>query len=191
VITHGFWQRRLGTEADPLGQTLTLDGQTFTIIGVMPPEFVFPSASTEIFLPMGFYAQSMCWDIRGCSQGSWAMGRLKPGVTMAMAQDDMDRVHRELEEREGAKQARVELESLTESYVGDVSSQIWVLMGAVAFVLLIACANVASLLLARGEGPASAAWYSNSSRKAWYSPLPVASSEWVWGTSGCGSWSLP
>jgi putative ABC transport system permease protein len=152
VITHGFWQRRLGTEADPLGQTLTLDGQTFTIIGVMPPEFVFPSASTEIFLPMGFYAQSMCWDIRGCSQGSWALGRLKPGVTMAMAQADMDRVHRELEEREGGRQARVELESLTEAYVGDVSSQIWILMGAVAFVLLIACANVASLLLARGEG---------------------------------------
>ncbi|MEE8362201.1 MAG: ABC transporter permease, partial [Gemmatimonadales bacterium] len=151
VVTHGFWQRRLGTEADPLGQTLTLDGQTFTIIGVMPPEFVFPSASTEIFLPMGFYAQSMCWDIRGCSQGSWALGRLKPGVTMAMAQADMDRVHRELEEREGARQARVELESLTEAYVGDVSSQIWILMGAVAFVLLIACANVASLLLARGE----------------------------------------
>ncbi|MCZ6755105.1 MAG: ABC transporter permease, partial [Gemmatimonadetes bacterium] len=151
VITHGFWQRRLGTEADPLGQTLTLDGQTFTIIGVMPPEFVFPSASTEIFLPMGFYAQSMCWDIRGCSQGSWALGRLKPAVTMAMAQADMDRVHRELEEREGARQARVELESLTEAYVGDVSSQIWILMGAVAFVLLIACANVASLLLARGE----------------------------------------
>lgn len=151
VITHGFWQRRLGAEIDPLGQTLTLDGQTFTIIGVMPPEFVFPSASTEIFLPMGFYAQSMCWDTRGCSQGSWAMGRLKPGITQAMAQADMDRVHRELEEREGAKQARVELESLTESYVGDVSGQIWILMGAVAFVLLIACANVASLLLARGE----------------------------------------
>ncbi len=151
VVTHGFWQRRLGTEADPLGQTLTLDGQTFTIIGVMPPEFVFPSASTEIFLPMGFYAQSMCWDIRGCSQGSWALGRLKPGVSMAMAQTDMDRVHRELEEREGSRQARVELESLTEAYVGDVSSQIWILMGAVAFVLLIACANVASLLLARGE----------------------------------------
>jgi len=151
VVTHGFWQRRLGTEADPLGQTLTLDGQTFTIIGVMPPEFVFPSASTEIFLPMGFYAQSMCWDIRGCSQGSWALGRLKPGVSMAMAQTDMDRVHRELEEREGGRQARVELESLTDAYVGDVSSQIWILMGAVAFVLLIACANVASLLLARGE----------------------------------------
>jgi predicted permease len=152
VVTHGFWRRRLGAETDPLGQTLMLDGQAFTIIGVMPQEFVFPSASTEIFLPMGFYSQSMCWDIRGCSQGSWAVGRLKSGVTMAMAQADMDRVHSELEEREGAKQARLEMESLTDSYVGDVSNQIWILMGAVAFVLLIACANVASLLLARGEG---------------------------------------
>jgi putative ABC transport system permease protein len=152
VVTHGFWQRRLGGAPNPLGTTLTLDGQVFTIVGVMPQRFVFPSAGTEIFLPMGFYHETMCWDARGCSQGSWAIGRLKAGVTLGMAQADMDRVHREIEEREGQQQARVELVPLTEVYTGDVSAQIWVLMGAVAFVLLIACANVASLLLARGEG---------------------------------------
>ena len=152
VVTHAFWQQHLSGNPNILGETLTLDGQVFTVVGVMPEEFVFPSASTQIFLPMGFYSESMCWDIRGCSQGSWALGRLKPGVTMAMAQTDMDRVHRELVEREGGPQARVEMESLTHAYVGDVSSQIWILMGAVGFVLLIACANVASLLLARGEG---------------------------------------
>jgi putative ABC transport system permease protein len=151
VVTHRFWQRHLGGELDALGRTVTLDGEPFTVVGVMPPEFVFPSADTDIFVPMGYFSERMCWDARGCSQGTWAMARLKSGVTMQMAQADMDRVAREIAELEGNEVAVARLETLTHAYVGDIQSQIWILMGAVGFVLLIACANVASLLLARGE----------------------------------------
>ncbi len=151
VVTHGFWERRLGSNPNVLGQSITLDGHPFTIIGVMAPEFVFPSSDTEIFLPMGFFSEQMCWEERGCSQGTWAIARLSPGVTMATAQEDMDRVARGITEEEGDQQAVARLESLQEAYVGDIRAQIWILMGAVIFVLLIACANVASLLLARGE----------------------------------------
>ena len=152
VVTHKFWQNRLTGDSNPLGQSVTLDGMTFTVVGVMPESFVFPSATTEIFLPMGYISDRMCWDARGCSQGTWAIGRLKAGVTLEMAQADMNRVHREIVEMEGQDQARAELQTLSFFYVGNIARQIWVLMGAVGFVLLIACANVASLLLARGEG---------------------------------------
>ena len=152
VVTHKFWQNRLTGDSNPLGQSITLDGMTLTVVGVMPESFVFPSATTEIFLPMGYISDRLCWDARGCSQGTWAIGRLKAGVTLEMAQADMNRVHREIVEMEGQDQARAELQTLSFFYVGNIARQIWVLMGAVGFVLLIACANVASLLLARGEG---------------------------------------
>ncbi len=151
VVTHRFWEGRLGSDPDVLGGSITLDGQPYTIIGVMAPEFVFPSADTEVFLPMGFFSDQMCWEERGCSQGTWAIARLAAGSTLALAQEEMDRVTREITEEEGNQQAVARLETLEQAYVGDVRTQIWILMGAVVFVLLIACANVASLLLARGE----------------------------------------
>jgi len=151
VINHGFWQRHFGGSPDALGRTLALDGETFTVVGVMPAEFVFPSADTDIFVPMGFYSERMCWESRGCSQGSWAIGKLADGVTLGSAQADLDRVAAVITDAEGEQQAVAQLESLTDAYVGDIRRQMWILMAAVGFVLLIACANVASLLLARGE----------------------------------------
>jgi len=151
VITHGFWQRHFGGSPDALGRTMVLDGETFTVIGVMPAEFVFPSADTDMFVPMGFYSERMCWESRGCSQGSWAIGRLADGTSIGSAQADLDRIAAGITEAEGEQQAVARLESLTDAYVGDIRRQVWILMAAVGFVLLIACANVASLLLARGE----------------------------------------
>ncbi|MGD8868700.1 MAG: ABC transporter permease, partial [Gemmatimonadales bacterium] len=151
VVTHGFWERRLGSDPDVLGRTITLDNETFEIIGVMPAWFQFPSADTEVFLPMGYMSDRLCWDNRGCSQGTWAIARLRDDATIESAQADLDRIAREIEAEEGQEVAVARLETLTDAYVGDVRTPILILMGAVGFVLLIACANVASLLLSRGE----------------------------------------
>jgi putative ABC transport system permease protein len=151
VINHGFWQRHFGGDPAALGKTLVLDDETFTVVGVMPPEFVFPTTSTDVFVPMGYYSERMCWEVRGCSQGTWAIGRLADGVSTGAAQADLDRIAAGISEQEGEQQAVARLQSLTDAYVGDIRRQVWILMAAVAFVLLIACANVASLLLARGE----------------------------------------
>jgi len=152
VVTYRFWERRLGADPDALGRTINLDGEVFEIIGVMPPEFEFPSAESEVYLPMGYISQSMCWEIRNCSRGTWAIARLKEGVGIEMAQADLDRVTRELTEEEGEPVATAQLDTLTNVFLGDVRTPILILMGAVGFVLLIACANVANLLLSRGEG---------------------------------------
>ncbi len=151
VVNYGFWQRHFGGDPGALGKTLVLDDETFTVVGVMPPEFVFPSADTDIFVPMGFYSERMCWEQRGCSQGTWAIGRLAEGAAIEAAQADLDRIAAGITEQEGDQQAVARLQSLTDAYVGDIRRQMWILMAAVGFVLLIACANVASLLLARGE----------------------------------------
>lgn len=152
VLTHAFWQRQFGGRMDVLGQTLTLNGESFEVVGVMPPDFVFPYGTTDLFLPMGYFEQNLCWRNRDCSQGAWVVARLADGVTLEMAQQDMDRVQRELEAEQGEQVAGLRLVGLADQYVGEIRSRLWLLMGAVGFVLLIACANVASLLLARGEG---------------------------------------
>lgn len=151
VVTHGFWTRRLGEDPEVIGRPITLDGQTFEIVGVLPPRFSFPSADSEVFLPMGYTSENLCWEDRGCSQGTWALARLREGIGMESAQADLDRISREIAEEEGEEVAVARLQTLSEAFVGDVRTPILILMGAVGFVLLIACANVASLLLSRGE----------------------------------------
>jgi putative ABC transport system permease protein len=151
VVTHGFWTRHLGADPQPLGRTITLDGESFDVVGVMPAGFQFPSADTEVFVPMGYFSEHMCWEERDCSQGTWAIGRLRVGVTLAAAQADLERIAREIADEEGEEVAVARLSTLADAYVGDIRTHIWVLMGAVAFVLLIACGNVAGLLIARGE----------------------------------------
>ena len=151
VVSHGFWQRRMGGEAGVLGSKITLNGRPFEVVGVMPAGFAFPSADTEVFVPMGFFSEQMCWETRDCSQGTWAIARLREGVSIEQAQTDLERISRELAQAEGQEVAVARLVPLKTAYVGDIQAHIWILMAAVAFVLLIACANVAGLLLARGE----------------------------------------
>ncbi|HKI95366.1 MAG TPA: ABC transporter permease [Gemmatimonadales bacterium] len=151
VVTYGFWQNQLGGAANVLGRTLTLDGEPYQVVGVTPPGFVFPSADTKVFLPMGYLSARMCWDDRGCSQGTWAIARLKDGVTLRAAQADLDRVAHGIEAEAGQPVAVAKLGWLRDNFVGDVRTPILILMGAVGFVLLVVCVNMASLALSRGE----------------------------------------
>ena len=152
TISHSFWEGRLGGDPDVLGRTLTLDGEPFEIVGVMPEGFAFPTPTDEVYLPMGYFSEQMAWNIRGSSSGTRAIARLLPDVSIEQAQIDLDRITRDIRETEDEDAAAPELVRVSERYVGDLRTPLWVLMGAVGFVLLIACANVANLLLARGEG---------------------------------------
>jgi putative ABC transport system permease protein len=150
VLSHAFWRQQFGGDPGAIGQTLTLSGQPFTIVGVLPRGVGFPSPNVELYVPMGF-EEDLPWEDRGSSFGTRAFARLAPGVTVEAARGDLARVGNQLREEHGPEAAQPEVRALDEFYAGDVSAQLWILMGAVGFVLLIAVANVGNLLLARGE----------------------------------------
>ncbi len=147
MISDRLWRRRFGGDPEILERPMISQGTPFTVVGVMPPGFSFLDKSVDVWLPIGFTAQSRT--PRGRSL--MVVGRLKPGVTAARAQLDMTRVSANLTEMFPAFNtgwtSRVVL--LREQLTGDVRPALIVLAAAVAFVLLIACANVANLLLAR------------------------------------------
>ena len=147
VMSHRLWTRRYGGDPNMLQKSITLQGIPFTVVGIMPPGFSYMDKTVEIWLPIGFSAESRT------PRGRWltSLGRLKPGVTFEQAQTDMARVHAELTrlfpQFNTGWTARVV--PLTDELTGGIKPALLVLLGAVGFVLLIACANVANLLLAR------------------------------------------
>lgn len=150
MLSFGLWQRRFAGDPNVIGQALTVDGQSFTVIGVMPAGFKFPiqAAPVELWLPITFDEDFM--QQRG-AQYLQSVARLAPGVSLEQARAEMDTIAARLEQQypdDNAGQG-VRLTSLHEELVGDIRPALLVLVGAVAFVLLIACANVANLLLAR------------------------------------------
>jgi putative ABC transport system permease protein len=152
VLSHALWQRRLGGDPNIIGQTLTLNGRDFTVIGIMPPSFQFPSR-VEMWTPVGQLAKDPGWESRGNHPGLYAMARLKPGVTVQQARDDMEIVAANLEKQypDSNTGNRASLTPALENVVGSIRTALLVLLSAVGFVLLIACANVANLLLARAS----------------------------------------
>jgi putative ABC transport system permease protein len=150
VLSYGLWQRRFGGQAGILNQTLTLNGKGYTVIGVMPQRFQYPSR-VEMWVPVGQLAADPDWQQRDNHPGLYGVARLKPGVTLAQAQADMENVAVNLEKQYPKTNAgdRVKIQPLFEVYASDVRRTLWVLFAAVGFVLLIACANIANLLLAR------------------------------------------
>ncbi len=128
-----------------------LDDRPYTIVGVLPEGAGYPSSETAVYFPMGVLTSELPWDERTSSFGTRAVARLASGVSLDAAQRDLDRVAREIRALEGQPVDLPEVRSLVDFFVGDVKTALWILMGAVAFVLLIAAANVGSLLLARGE----------------------------------------
>jgi putative ABC transport system permease protein len=154
VLSHGFWQRAYGGDPDVIGRTLATDEFTATIVGVLGPGAGYPSPEVEAYLPMGALGESLPWGDRWSSFGTRMLGRLAPGVTLAEAQADLSRVAAEVAEEEGRPVATPEIRPLEDLFLGDVRTGLWVLMGAVGLLLLIACANVANLSLARTESRA-------------------------------------
>ncbi len=142
LLGHQLWQRRFGGDSRVVGSAVILNGLSFTIAGVMPQGFDFPR-DTEIWMPMGFTAQEL--ESRS-NHIVWAVGRLKTGVTREQAQAEMDLIMPRLQKVWGANVVPLE-----DHYVGDIRLALLVLLGAGGFVLLIACVNVANLLLSRAS----------------------------------------
>ena len=146
ILSHGLWQRRFGGDPAILGHSITFDHtRNLTIIGVMPPNADFPDNS-EFWLP----ERVLATDSHGMRR-LMVIARLKPGVTSEKAQDELTLINRQLQQQIPAdyENWEAELQPLHESIVGQVRSGLLILFGAVGFVLLIACANVSNLLLAR------------------------------------------
>jgi len=150
VLSYALWQRRFGGQANILNQTLTLNGKSYTVIGVMPADYAYPSR-VEMWVPVGQLSGDPNWQQRGNHPGLYAVARLKPGATISQAQADMNNIAANLEKQypDSNTANGVRIRPMLEVFVGDVRSTLWVLFGAVGFVLLIACANIANLLLAR------------------------------------------
>jgi putative ABC transport system permease protein len=149
VLAHGLWTRRFGADASIVGQRLLLSGVSHEVVGVMPASFAQP-ADAELWMPLApvgpleslFTARGSYW--------LTIVGRLKPGVSLADAQAEMDAIAARLEAQYPANAGiGVRLVPMHEELVGDVRRPLVILLGAVCFVLLIACANVANLLLTR------------------------------------------
>ena len=150
VLSYGLWQRRFGGQMNVLNQPITLNGKSYTVIGVMPETFLYPGR-VEMWVPVGQLSDQASWKSRGNHPGLYGVGRLKPGVTIAQADADMNTLAANLGKQypESNSGTSVRLRPLLEIYVSDARRALWVIFAAVAFVLLIACANIANLLLAR------------------------------------------
>ena len=149
VLSHGLWRRRFGGDANILGRAITLNERGYTVVGVMPAGFQFP-ARAELWVPAGQLSGGD-WQQRGNHPGLYCVARLRPGVTLEQARAEMETIALRLEKQYPGtnRDARVTLTPLKETVVGDVRLALWVLFAAAGFVLLIACVNVANLLLAR------------------------------------------
>jgi predicted permease len=148
ILSHELWQRRFGGDPNILKQSILLDDQRFTVIGVMPPSRGFRWRDTDIWMPIAF-AAAQAQNRRGDVLN--VIGRLKPEVTLEQARSEMSLIADRLANRYPDTNARwnVRVSPLLEEVVSEIRPSLLLLLGAVAFVLLIACANVANLLLAR------------------------------------------
>ena len=153
MLTHGFWQRRFGGDRNIVNSRITLDGQAYEVVGVLPAQFRFVDESIDVWSPFDFTAKE---NQARFNHFMSVFARLKSGVTVERAQQNMDLISKQLQQEvelqnqgHGAK-----VIALSEQLTGTVRTPLVVLMSAVGFILLIGCVNVANLLLARGASRA-------------------------------------
>ena len=154
VLTYGYWQRRFGGARDIVGQTVTIDAKSFEVIGVLPSSFRFLDRNPAVLLPLRLNPAGT--NLGGFSYN--AIARLTPDVTITQANDDVARMIPLVWERfppqpgEQEIRLRPNVRPMSDDVIGDVRRVLWILLGTVGIVLLIACANVANLFLVRAEG---------------------------------------
>jgi putative ABC transport system permease protein len=150
LLSHGLWQRRFGGQASILNQSLTLNGKSYQVIGVMPQGFAYPSR-VEMWVPVGQLSNQPSWQQRGNHPGLYGVARMRPGITLEQTKAEMTKIAADLEKQYNDSNAGngIGVRPLLEIFVSEIRRPLWVLFTAVAFVLLIACANIANLLLAR------------------------------------------
>ena len=147
LISDGLWKRQFGSDPNVVDKPIILNGNKWTVVGVMPPDLSFPTRDSAVWVPLTFSENDRT--ARG-SHSLEVIARLRPEVTIDQARHDMDGIAATLESQYQVNTGHgVNIFSLYEESIGDVGPTLWILFGAVLFVLLIACANVANLLLAR------------------------------------------
>lgn len=151
MLPYSTWQNRFSGRKDVIGQSVNLSGENYTIVGVLPREFVWqPRGNAEFFTPL--LDKKGCEERRSC-HNLWGVGRLRDGISVDAARADFKRIAAQLESQyPGSNKGQgAAVESLTEAFVGDIRPILLTLLGGAALLLIIACVNVASLLLVRSE----------------------------------------
>jgi predicted permease len=148
ILSHGYWLRRFGGAVNVIGQRLVIDGRPGEVIGVLPASFRFLRSHAAVVLPLPLDVNAR----RGISFGFQALARLKAGVTITQANSDVARMISLLPPMFAQLELTSDVSPLADDVIGDIGHILWILLAAVAVVLLIACGNVANLFLVRAEG---------------------------------------
>ena len=148
VLSHPLWRARFGGDSSIIGKQISLSGEQHTVVGITPPAYTLTTLDERLWVPMTFTPEER---VNYGAHFLTVFAKLKPGATAAQARRELERVTEDIRTRqpENMQNRGVNIETFREALIGDYDTQLWVLLGAVTFVLLIGCGNVASLLLAR------------------------------------------